>query len=167
MTCKYSYCSSLTSITIPNSVTSIGNSAFSYCYALTSITIPNSVTSIGSYAFSNCSKLTSVTVLNPTPIATNVNQDPFTNKKNATLYVPKGSKSAYLTSVCWKEFKKIVEIDITGIDDILIQENEFGKKAIDDGAIWYSLDGKCASKPQRGLNIIRMSNGTTRKVVVK
>ena len=46
--------SSLTSVTIPNSVTSIGGSAFYYCSSLTSVTIPNSVTSIGSYAFEYC-----------------------------------------------------------------------------------------------------------------
>ena len=55
-------CSALTSITIPNSVTSIGNFAFYGCSSLTSITIPNSVTSIGCSAFSGCSGLTSVNV---------------------------------------------------------------------------------------------------------
>ena len=49
---------------IPNSVTSIGNSAFSGCTCLTSVTIPNSVTSIGKYAFNGCSGLTSVTISN-------------------------------------------------------------------------------------------------------
>ena len=57
-------CSSLTSIDIPNSVTSIGESAFSGCSSLTSVTIPNSVTSIGSKVFKNCSSLTSVTIPN-------------------------------------------------------------------------------------------------------
>ena len=54
----------MTSVTIPNSVTSIGNSAFEHCSGLTSVTIPNSVTSIGWYAFYNCTSLTSVTIPN-------------------------------------------------------------------------------------------------------
>ena len=55
-------CSALTSVTIPDSVTSIGSSAFQGCSALTSVTIPNGVTSIGSYTFQSCSGLTSVTI---------------------------------------------------------------------------------------------------------
>ena len=58
----FTYCVSLTSITIPDSVTSIGYYAFFYCRSLTSITIPDSVTSIGNYAFSNCRSLTSITI---------------------------------------------------------------------------------------------------------
>ena len=57
-------CTSLTSVTIPNSVTSIGISAFWGCTSLTSVTIGNSVTSIGDSAFSDCSSLTSVTIGN-------------------------------------------------------------------------------------------------------
>ena len=55
-------CTSLTSITIPNSVTSIGDSAFSGCTSLTSITIPNSVASLGDSTFSDCTGLTSITI---------------------------------------------------------------------------------------------------------
>ena len=59
---KYPEGKSETSYTIPNSVTSIGESAFSYCYGLTSITLGNSVTSIGDWAFCVCTGLTSITI---------------------------------------------------------------------------------------------------------
>ena len=60
----FSSCTGLTSITIPNSVTSIGNNAFDYCKNLTSVTIPNSVTTIGDYAFWVCESLKSITIPN-------------------------------------------------------------------------------------------------------
>ena len=58
----FNSCSNLTSVVIPNTVTTLGSYAFGSCSKLTSITIPNSVTSIGSYAFYQCSKLSSVTL---------------------------------------------------------------------------------------------------------
>ncbi|MDB4411574.1 leucine-rich repeat domain-containing protein [bacterium] len=58
----FSSCTALTSIRIPDSITSIGKNAFEHCTSLTSITIPDSVTSIGDYAFYNCNSLTSITI---------------------------------------------------------------------------------------------------------
>ncbi|WP_155950179.1 leucine-rich repeat protein, partial [Prevotella sp. P6B4] len=91
--------------TIPSSVTSICDYAFYRCDGLVSITIPDNLTSIGDYAFSGCSGLTSVTVLNPLPV--DITKDVFTNRANATLYVPTGSKEKYKTAEYWKQFKII------------------------------------------------------------
>ena len=72
----FGFCSSLTSVTIGNSVTSIGNSAFYGCSSLTSIDIPNSVTSIGPSAFYDCSSLSSVTIPNS---ITSIDKEAFWN----------------------------------------------------------------------------------------
>ena len=106
-------CSGLTSITIPNSVTSIGSSAFSDCTGLTSVTIPNSVTSIGEWAFSDCTGLTSVTTASETPVT--ITSRVFSNRSNATLYVPAGCKAAYEAADYWKQFKEIVEMEAPNI----------------------------------------------------
>jgi hypothetical protein len=55
---SFAYCNSLTSVVIPNSVTSIGYGAFYECFSLTSVVIPRSVTSIGENAFYGCYNLT-------------------------------------------------------------------------------------------------------------
>ena len=120
----FAYCSELTSIDIPSSVTSIGSSAFSSCSALTSITIPGNVTSIGSFAFSGCSNLTSVTVGMSVPVS--INQYVFSNRANATLYVPKGSKFAYEAADYWKEFKQIEEYT----DDAIINFADANVKSL-------------------------------------
>ena len=92
---------------IPNSVTSIGSSAFSGCYSLTSVVIPESVTSIGSSAFYRCVDLTSITSLNQTPPT--IYPSTF-SEYDVTLYVPYGAKSTYSTAEHWKNFTNIVEL---------------------------------------------------------
>lgn len=62
--CAFSGCEELTSITIPDSVTSIGSAAFEHCSGLTSIVIPDSVTSIDHWTFQYCTGLTSATIGN-------------------------------------------------------------------------------------------------------
>ena len=114
-------CSSLTSVIIPNSVTTIGERTFYNCSSLTNVTIPNSVTSIGSAAFYNCSNLTAVKVGMENPVS--ITSGTFSNRTNAILYVPRGSKEAYEAANYWKEFKEIVEyapvilLDETSVDD--------------------------------------------------
>ena len=71
----------LTSVTIPNSVTSIGSSAFSICKNLDRVTIPNSVTSIGSSAFAVCENLDSITIPNS---VTSIEKETFASCTNLT-----------------------------------------------------------------------------------
>ena len=94
---------SLTSVTIPDSVTSIGDSAFSGCTSLSSIIIPNKIISIEDDAFKGCSKLASITVLPKTPptLGTNVF---YKIASNAVIYVPSGSVDVYKSATNWSSY---------------------------------------------------------------
>ena len=106
----FSRCTGLTSITIPNSVKSLGDLCFFSCTGLTSITIPNSVTSLGRYCFENCWGLTNIKIKSSTPPSTG--SGAFSScSRLTTVYVPKGAKSAYNVSP-WKNYA-IVEFLVT------------------------------------------------------
>ena len=112
----------MTSVTIPNSVTSIGNSAFYGCSGLTSITLPNSLTSISNAAFSGCSGLTSVTIgnsltsigdrafyeclnlsslISSATVPPTIGNEAFPYPNICTVTVPCGSLAAYTASTCY------------------------------------------------------------------
>jgi hypothetical protein len=101
----------LNSITIPGSVTSIGDNAFQGCSDLFSIYISEGVTGIGNDVFMDCSNLTSITDLNPEPQDIS-GKDVFLNVdlSKATLYVPAESVETYKAAEGWKAFGKIVPI---------------------------------------------------------
>jgi hypothetical protein len=84
----------LTSVTIGNSVTSIGDGAFYDCYNLTTVTIGNSVTSIGGGAFYGCSGLTSVTIPNS---VTNIGVAPFGGCTSLAGITVEALNSAYIS----------------------------------------------------------------------
>ena len=89
-------CSSLTSITIPEGVTSIGYWAFSDCSSLTSITIPEGVTSIGNWAFYGCTSLTGIWVGEGNPNYSNDEKGVLYNKeKTRLIQCPRGLSGTY------------------------------------------------------------------------
>ena len=98
----------ITDLVISEGVTSISDEAFVSCSGLTSVNIPNSVVIIEDDAFWGCSNLTSVTVNFTSPLT--INQNCFSNRANATLYVPTGCKAAYEAADYWKDFKEIIEL---------------------------------------------------------
>ena len=107
----FSYCRSLTSIEIPNSVTGIGSKAFSYCSSLTSIEIPNSVTKIAGSTFYNCSSLTSVEIPNS---VTEIYDSAFKGCSSLTsIEIPNS-----VTDIGCEAFK-----DCTNLENIKLSDN--------------------------------------------
>ena len=151
-------CSGLTSLTIPSSVTSIGDKAFHGCSGLTSLTIPSCVTSIGGGAFYGCSGLTSIYVYTKKLPELGYNVFNGCDAKNCTVYVPKGTYDAYKSSE-FGYFENIVEFDATGIDKVTTSTNA---KEVSR----YSANGQRLSAPAKGLNIVKYSDGSVKKVVV-
>ena len=76
------------------------------------------------------------------------------------VYVPQEALTAYQSAEVWKDFLNLQGSALTGIDATLMNNGEKTIKAA------YDLGGKQLSQPQRGLNIVKMSDGTTKKMVV-
>ena len=137
----------------------LGYYVFEGCSGLTSLTIPSGVISIGWEAFSGCSGLTSIyACLEKIPtLGSNV----FTgcDAKNCILYVPTGTYDDYLVSE-FGYFENIVEFDATGIDKVATSTNA---KEVSR----YSANGQRLSAPAKGLNIVKYSDGSVKKVAVQ
>ena len=192
----FSGCTGLTSLSLPSSITEIDSYAFEGCTGLkdvcfningdfetyltkghpyigvgcgikyylndkeiTSIVVPSSVTTLGKYAFQRCSNLLSVYVSWPTPISA-YKTFSETNLGKCTLYVPQGTEQDYWLADVWGDFGKIVEYDPTGIDRVTTSTDakELSR---------YSVNGQRLSAPAKGLNIVKYSDGSVKKVVVQ
>lgn len=150
----------LTNVKIPSNITSIKNNAFRGCCNLTGVEIPSSVTSIGNSAFYDCNNLEAIYVCWKTPLKIGADVFEKVDKQKCTLYVPKGTFQDYWLADVWGDFENIVEYDVTGIDKIT---NTADAKEVSR----YSVNGQRLSAPTQGLNIVKYSDGSVKKVVVQ
>lgn len=152
-------CSGLTSLSLPSGLTSIGNQVFCYCSGLTTLSLPSGITSIGYNAFYGCSGLTSIYVYTEKMPKLGTNMFDGCDAKKCTVYVPKGTYDDYWLSE-FGYFENIVEFDPTGINNVITSNDakELSR---------YSLNGQRLSAPTKGLNIVKYSDGSVKKVVVQ
>ena len=170
----------LSAVTIPESVTSIGNSAFSGCMGLTSITIPESVTVIGDAVFSGCSGVT--TIIIPSGV-THIGDYAFWGMRlesvmsQATtppeiwsntfddygmpLYVPAGSKVKYQTAKYWRNFTDIQETGVTQYRvDVSSSDDSMGS-VMGSGEYAEGSEVTLAAIPADGYRFVRWNDGNT------
>lgn len=139
----FNKCSNLSKVTIPNSVTTVGGNVFDGCSSLTAVTIGSGVRSVGGNAFNGCSALTSVTSLNTTPPEINSTTFQEETYSNATLFVPVGCTAIYWLHPYWENFTKIEEKE----EDVSEERAEAlalyqqALKLYDDFMYYYSGDG--------------------------
>ena len=183
----FSSCGELSSIDIPNSVKSIGDYAFIGCRKLGSVNIPYGVTTIGENAFYNCSELKTIILPKTITKIGNMAFNSWGSKDvycyaeqlpelgegvffaysgtNATLHVPATSIETYKGAEQWKDFGSIVALTDDDPKPTAISTMEYAPTTYNKAI--YDLQGHQLAQPKKGLNIIRMSDGTTKKVVIK
>ena len=169
-------CTSLTTIDLPESVEFL-DGTFKGCTSLTTIDLPESVSSLDS-TFYGCTSLTSVNMLGDnalylgntfkdcpnlrairlfSPIPSIPREFPELSD-NVTIYVPKGSYMSYRVTG-WGAYN-LMEFDAVGIDTP-VRTNKAGVPE------YYSIEGKLLTSPQRGVNIVREADGTTKKIFIQ
>ena len=153
-------CSGLTSLTLPAGITEIDDKAFDNCSGLTSLTLPDGITSIGDKAFKGCSGLTSIYVYAEKVPKIGGNVFEGIDAKKCTLYVPMGTYDNYWLSDFGDYFENIVEFEATGIDKTTTSTDV-------EEVARYSVNGQRLSAPTKGLNIVKYSDGSVKKVAVR
>ena len=150
-------CTSLKSVSMGDGIDTIGKYAFSGCSALESFSFGTGLKSIGDEAFSDCTGMKKLVSKTAVPPVCGPQALDDINKWECTLYVPQESLDAYKSAAQWKEFF-FLETGIKNVPNTSSSATESAR---------YSTDGTRIASPQKGINIIRMSDGTVKKVLVK
>ena len=157
----FACCKNLTSVSFPRLLTKIKDSAFVGCSSLTSVSFPKILTEIGGSAFAGCSSL--ISVIADMKIPAKIEENTFDTETvlDATLYVPQGCIEKYENADYWRYFQVIKEIGTqTGIDSATTSDDvkEVAR---------YGINGQLQNGPTNGVNIVKYSDGTTKRVMVK
>jgi len=158
-------CTKLESVNIPEGVWFIGECAFTACSSLKTLTIPSGVSFIGPAALlgtgENHSRFDVYSLIeNPQPLPAEISvKSNRPERFQSVLHVPKGTLSKYIYTPGWKGFDNYVETDMTGVEQVSADGTEVVSR--------YSLDGRQLTSPAKGLNIVRMKDGSVRKVIVR
>ena len=155
----FSFNTNVKSLVLPNKVERIGQGAFNHFDACERFELPASLTNYGPTPFSNCNSLQEM--INHAAEPPVLNDELFNDESlysTVTLFVPAGSKEAYDNANIWQKFIYIEEMPVSSVD---------GVRTIDSATVVgiYTIDGKRLSQMQPGVNIVRMSDGTSRKVI--
>lgn len=152
-------CKKMSSIQIPESVTKIGTLAFGDCLELSSFIVPKNVASLGDRCFRNCSKLQSIYVHSDNVLNVGDNAFDGCDKEKCMVYIPKGTYQEYWLSE-FGYFNNLIEYDATGINQVSTSANA---KPLSR----HSVNGQRLTSPTKGLNIVKYSDGSVRKEMVK
>ena len=154
----FTYCSSLKEAVFPDSVTSIGDFAFWGCSSLESIYLPENLRYLGEGVFGDCSNLTTIYsyVKDPNQFFSPNDTIFYGVNEDCILYVPQGCSQAYENVIRCNTIREIREFDVTAVEP---------QKAVTTVPVeYYNLSGDKIPAPQRGINLIRYSDGTVRKI---
>lgn len=134
-------CTGITSVTIPEGITHIPNLAFEECLSLTSVTIPATVASIGNTAFSWCPALMSVTCHAVTPPACGEYVFGSVDMSACQLFVPENSLEAYQNAATWQDFANILPIQSTAVGQISAPQNDNKARTVFHNGHIYIVSG--------------------------
>ena len=162
--CAFGKSQNLESIVIPEGIDKIGDGAFWGCSKLKTISFPSTVTYLGVGAFYDCKAIETI-VSHITRVFTfklkwTTNRPTFEQivYDNAILYVPNGTAVKYRLIDGWNNFLWIEEGDPTNIKNVTKKNMERSR---------YTISGQKVIAPMSNINIIKMSDGSTKKVLVK
>ncbi len=156
---SFSYTWNIREAVLPEGLEWLCSGAFNRCDALERVELPSTLTFVGQTPFQACGVMSELVSHAVNPVA--LNNELFNDESKystVTLIVPEGAIENYANANIWKKFVNIVELIASSVDDVKTAE-----QATVVGI--YTIDGRRVSEMQNGINIVRMSDGTTQKII--